>query len=139
MSDEHLELAALLVRTFEAVRGDLTSLVEPEASDDLWPDDMRAAMEELIALRATLKRASELMPQHRQTLIDLFRKERAAANWDAPGFPVAPLLPETIASLDYTVEVVRREQLLDAHFDLRCKEPGPTLPGHYDEVRYVRR
>lgn len=116
--DLAVELAAALIaamRELDGIGSAEGGLVE------LWSPEIIGDMEELKALRLTMRRAVELMPDHRPELVELFTKERAAAHWEPPPFPPLSLLPEIVDRVEGTLEHLRRERLLDRDLDEACK------------------
>jgi hypothetical protein len=120
MSD-YLELAATLARALHVVDCDLTAMADIGA--DLWPPKIVEAMEQNIALKAAMKRAVELMPEHREELKALYLRELGAAFWDESYVP-PPILPETLEHLAATAEFLRRQRLMDGNLDDTLKREG---------------
>ena len=116
------ELVLELASTLAAVGDDLGGLLDAtsETGDELWPTSIIEAMEELLALRATLRKAVEMAPEMRPALVRAFRSARAEADWDPPRFPTLPMLPETIERIEAVEEHLRRERLLDRELDRAC-------------------
>jgi hypothetical protein len=121
MSESDLEVAAMLARALDVVDRDLTAMADIGA--DLWPPKIVEAMEQNIALRATMKRAVQLMPEHRDELKALYLEELGKAFWDESYVP-PPILPETIEHLAATAEFLRRRRLMDSALDDACKREG---------------
>lgn len=133
------ELVVLLDHALEATELDLEAVNGEGEGGDLWPGEIVAAMEELLALRAAMKRAVELSPGHREELKRIFRQERAQAIWNPPPFPDFELLPETTTQITQAREQLRRTRLFDDALDRECK--GVLLPDHVRSIgrRRVRK
>jgi hypothetical protein len=120
MSD-YLELAATLARALDVVDRDLTAMADIGA--DLWPPKIVEAMEQNIALKVAMKRAVELMPEHREELKALYLYVFGQAHWDESYVP-PPILPETLEYLTVTAEFLRRQRLMDSALDDALKREG---------------
>jgi hypothetical protein len=112
-----LELIGDLAGAFDVVGNDLAAMSEIGA--DLWPPKIVEGMEQCIALKATMKRAVELMPEHRDELKELYRRELVDAHWDESYVP-PPVLPETLEHLAGVSELLRRRRLIDSAVDAAC-------------------
>lgn len=117
MSD-YLEVAVMLACALEVVARDLESMSEIGA--DLWPPKIVEGMEQSIALKETMKRAVQLMPEHRDELKTVYLEAFGKAHWDESYVP-PPILPETREHLAATAEFLRRQRLMDSTLDSACK------------------